>query len=79
MIIERFNTIYCDRFKYTKLNDLLGEIFRKLVNFNRFYGYSPSNLFIKYSDLEKIRKEKSNIISSKNGQDYILGMVVTWI
>lgn len=79
MIIERFNTIYCDRFEYTKLNDLLGEIFKRLVNFNRFYGYCPSNLLIRHSDLEKIRKEKSNVISTKNGQDYILGMAVTWI
>lgn len=79
MIIERFNTIYCDRFEYTKLNDLLGEIFKRLVNFNKFYGYCPSNLFIKYSDLEKIRKEKSNIISTKNGQDYILCMRVIYV
>lgn len=79
MNIERYNTIYCDRFEYKKLNDLLGEIFRKFSNFNRFYGYCPSNLVIKHSDLVKIKKEKSNVISSKNGQDYILGMAVTWI
>ncbi|MBQ9607826.1 MAG: hypothetical protein IJV15_00105 [Lachnospiraceae bacterium] len=79
MRLEKYNTVYCDRFKYTKLNDLLGEIFRKLINFNTFYGYWPKNLLIKYSDLERIKKEKSNIISTKNGQDYILGMAVTWI
>lgn len=79
MNIERNNTIYCDRFNYTKLNDLLGEIFRRFSNFNRFNGYCPSNLIIKYTDYQRIKKEKSNIISTKNGQDYILGMVVTWI
>ena len=79
MNIEKYNTVYCDRFKYEKLNELLGEIFRKLINFIRFYGYSPSTLLIKYTDYKKIKKEKPNIISSKNGQDYILGMVVTWI
>ena len=79
MNIERYNTVYCDRFQYSKLNDLLGEIFRKFSYFTRFYGYSPSNLLIKYNDYSRIKKEKSNIISTKDGQDYILGMVVTWI
>lgn len=79
MNIDGSNTVYCDRFKYTKLNDLLGEIFRKFSNFNRYNGYSPSNLLIKYNDYQKIQKEKPNIISTKDGQDYILGMAVIWI
>ena len=79
MKIENYNTVYCDRFRYTKLNELLGEILRKFSNFITYNGYSPKNLLIKYRDYKKIKKEKSNIISTKNGQDYILGMVVTWI
>ena len=41
MRLEKYNTVYCDRFNYSNLNELLGEIFRRLINFNRFYGYSP--------------------------------------
>ncbi len=79
MNIEKYNTIFCDRVDYKNLNDLLGEIFRRLINFDRFYGYCPSNLLIKYSDYQRIKKEKSNIISTKNGQDYILCMRVTYV
>ena len=79
MNLERNNTVYCDRFNYSNLNELLGEIFRRLINFNRFYGYSPKNLVIKYEDYKKIKQEKANIISTKNNQDYILCMRVTHI
>lgn len=77
MNLDRKNTIFCDRIQKMEINDLLGEIFKRLAYFNTFYGYCPANILLNPRDYFKIQKEKPNVILKKDDNYYILGMRIT--
>lgn len=76
MNLEKNDTIYCNKFNYLNLDELLGEILRKLINFNKYNGYCPKYLLLNNQDFVKIKNEKPNIISTYNNENYILCMRV---
>lgn len=76
MILDRKNTIFCDRIPKMKMNDLLGEIFKRLGLFNNFYGYCPENILLSANDYFRIQKERPDVIIKKDNNYYILGMKI---
>lgn len=76
MKIEKSNTLICTNIKSEKINDLLGEIFRKLTNFNIHNGYCPENILLTHEDYLRIEKERLDLISLKDNDKYILCMKI---
>ena len=76
MNIERNSILYCERIMFDNINDLLGEIFRKLINYYRFNGYCPENILLTEEEYRKIEEERDNVISKKEDGNYILCMKV---
>lgn len=76
--INKSNTVFCDRLQNLKMNDFLNEIFKRLSTFNRINGYCPDNITLNYEDYLRIKKERPGLILTKDGQDYILCMRITY-
>lgn len=74
MILNKKNTIFCEKIPKLEMNDLLGEIFKRLSFFNTFYGYSPENILMNVNDYFRIKKERPNVLLKKGDGYYILGM-----
>lgn len=76
MNLEKNNTLFCDKIERLEMNELLGEIFRKLSVFNINKGYCPDNILLRYEDYLRIKKERPNVISIKDDKEYILCMCI---
>lgn len=74
--MKKNSILYCERILYQNITELLNEIFRKLINYNIFNGFCPENILLTEEEYKLIKKERSNVISSKEDGNYILCMKV---
>lgn len=68
--------VYVDRYDYKDVNDLLGEIFRQMSNYNRFNNKMPEAVKMTAKQYYEIRNYKSDLFKEVDKQYYILGMRV---
>lgn len=76
MKVDKNTTLICTNLDKEKTNDLLEEIFQKMGAFNYHQGYIPENILLNPNDYMRIKKEKSNVLITKYGNDYILTMKI---
>ncbi len=70
------NNIYVDRYDYKDVNDLLTEIFNKMVSYNRINNEIPECIKMTVQEYYDIRKYKEDLIKYKDGSYYILCMKI---
>ena len=68
--------VYVDRYDYKDVNDLLGEIFRVMSNYNRFNGGMPECVKMTAKQYYAIRQYKDDLFRERDKEYYILGMKV---
>ncbi len=76
--ISKNNTVFCDKLPNLKMNDLLNEIFKRLSTFNRINNYCPDNITLNHNDYLRIKEERPELILTRDEQDYILCMRITY-
>ncbi len=74
MRVDKNKTLICTNLNKAKINDLLGEIFQRMFNFRYNLKYMPESILLSPTDYMRIRKEASNVLIAKDGNDYILSM-----
>lgn len=68
--------VYVDRYDYKDVNDLLGEIFKVMSNYNRFNGGMPAEVKMTAKQYYAIKEYKADLFKEKDKSYYILGMKV---
>lgn len=68
--------VYVDKYDCKDVNDLLGEIFRVMSNYNRFNGGMPAEVKMTAKQYYAIRKYKDDLFRERDKEYYILGMKV---
>lgn len=68
--------IYVDTYDYKDINDLLGEIFKQMSNYNRFNNKIPEAVKMTPKQYYAIRNHKCDVFKEVNKKYYILGMRV---
>ena len=76
MKLDKNQTLFCNKINQEKINDILEEIFQKMGAFNYNKGYVPESILLSPNVYIKIKKERSNVLITKNGNDYILTMKI---
>lgn len=76
MRVDKNTTLICTNLNKEKINDLLEEIFQKMGAFEYHQGHTPKNILLNPNDYMRIKKEKSNVLITKDGNDYILTMKI---
>lgn len=74
--MNRTNTIFVDKYEYKDVNELLGEIFRRMDSFNYHNNYTPENVKMSVKQYYDIRNYKEDLFMEKDKSYYILCMKV---